>query len=79
LAGTLNNLAASYHAEGRYAEAEKLFRRSLSILEKSLGPDHPSVVAVLDNLANLYASQGKRREAEKMETRASALRARRPE
>ena len=28
---------------GRYAEAEPLYRRSLEIREKQLGPDHPDV------------------------------------
>ena len=39
----LNNLGLLYQAQGRHAEAEPLHKRSVSILEKALGPDHPSV------------------------------------
>jgi tetratricopeptide (TPR) repeat protein len=38
----------------RYYEAEPLFKRSLAILEKALGPDHPDVASSLNNLALLY-------------------------
>ena len=30
----LNNLALLYHAQGRYAEAEPLYRRALAIVEQ---------------------------------------------
>ena len=40
---SLNNLAALYADQGRYAEAEPLYKRSLAISEKALGPDHPDV------------------------------------
>ena len=35
-----------------YADAEPLYKRSLSIREKALGPDHPHVGTTLNNLAN---------------------------
>ncbi len=43
LATTLNNLAGLYQAQGRYAEAEPLYKRALAIIEKALGPEHPPV------------------------------------
>ncbi len=43
LAATLNNLALLYEKQGRHAEAEPLYRRSLAIVEKTLGPDHLQV------------------------------------
>ena len=45
LATTLNNLAELQRAQGRYAKAEPLYKRSLGILEKALGPEHPDVAA----------------------------------
>ncbi|MGH1407888.1 MAG: alpha/beta hydrolase, partial [Rhodomicrobiaceae bacterium] len=51
---SLNNLAELYSAQGRYAEAEPLYKRSLNIREKALGPDHPNVGQSLNNLAGLY-------------------------
>ena len=29
--------------QGKYSEAEPLFKRALAIDEKALGPDHPNV------------------------------------
>ena len=37
--------------QGKYAEAEPLYKRSLAIREKALGPDHPDVATSLNNLA----------------------------
>jgi tetratricopeptide (TPR) repeat protein len=34
-------LANVYNGLGRYSEAEPLYKRSLAIREKALGPDHP--------------------------------------
>ena len=53
VATSLNNLAWLYHAQGRYAEAEPLYKRSLAIVENALGPDHPHVAASLSSLARL--------------------------
>lgn len=38
----------------RYAEAEPLLKRALTIFEKQLGPDNPDVAMILGNLAELY-------------------------
>ena len=38
----LNNLAALYQRQERYAEAEPLFKRALAIREKALGPAIPT-------------------------------------
>ena len=41
MAASLNNLAELYDAQGKYAEAEPLYKRALVIVEKALEPDHP--------------------------------------
>ena len=64
LAKSLNNLAEVYSAQGRYANAEPLFKRALAIYEKALGPEHPNVATGLNNLALLYNAQGRYAEAE---------------
>ena len=43
---------------GKSAEAEQLFRRSLAILEKARGPDHPSTQLVRENFRLFLAEQG---------------------
>lgn len=44
-------------AQGNYAEAERLYKRSQAIREKVLGPDHPDVASVLNNRAELLQCQ----------------------
>jgi Tetratricopeptide repeat len=39
-----------YRRQGRYDEAEPLYRRSLALIEKALGPERPDV-GTLNNLA----------------------------
>ena len=51
VARSLNNLAQLYRDQGRYADAEPLYKRALAIYEKSLGPDHRDVATALSNLA----------------------------
>jgi CHAT domain-containing protein/Tfp pilus assembly protein PilF len=71
---SLNNLAALYDNQGRYADAEPLFKRSLAIQEKAFGPDHRDVATVLNNLAALYDNQGRYAEAEPLYKRSLAIR-----
>ena len=74
LATSLNNLAALYHAQGKYAEAEPLYQRALAIRENALEPEHPDVATSLNNLAELYRAQGKYAESEPLHQRALAIR-----
>ena len=48
---SLNDLAATYYAEGAHVEVAELLRRALRVIEVGLGPDHPDVAQVLKNLA----------------------------
>jgi len=60
--------------QGRYAEAEALFKRSLAIWEKALGADHPHVALSLNNLAVLYRIQGQDGQAEPLCKRSLGIR-----
>ncbi len=75
VATSLNNLALLYEAQGYYAEAEPLYQRSLAIMEKVLGPEHPSVATSLENYAALLRQTARADEAARMEARAQAIRA----
>ncbi len=75
VAQSLNNLAALYDDQGRYAEAEPLYQRSLAIWEKALGPAHPHVATSLENYAALLRQTACADEAERMWARANAIRA----
>lgn len=74
LATNLNNLALIYYIRGRYSEADLLFKRSLAIMEKVVGPEHLDVATTLNNIAELFEAQDKYAEAEPFLARARAIR-----
>ncbi len=59
---SLNSLAELYRLQGRYAETEFLYKRSIAIYEKILGPDHPLVAIILINLAQVHKQMGSKKE-----------------
>ncbi|MBE3035878.1 MAG: tetratricopeptide repeat protein [Candidatus Atribacteria bacterium] len=50
VATSLNKLAELYRAQGRYSEAEPLYKRALAIAEKTLGAHHPNTETFRQNL-----------------------------
>jgi tetratricopeptide (TPR) repeat protein len=72
-ATVMGNLARAYADQGKFAEAEPLYRKSIEIEEKTLGPEHPDVAVGLTNLALFYGTQGKFGEAEQLYRRAAAI------
>jgi tetratricopeptide (TPR) repeat protein len=78
VADSLNSLAALYQSQGRYADAEPLYKRASLIAEKliaekAIGPDHPAIATLLSNLAELYLAQGRYAEAEPLYKRSLAI------
>jgi hypothetical protein len=69
----LSNLARVYQLQGRYNEAEPLYRRTLAINEKILGPNHPRLALSLNSYADLLRKTGRKREAARLEKRARAI------
>jgi hypothetical protein len=63
VARSLNNLADLYERQGRYADAQLLYQRALSIREQAVGPDHPDTATSLNNLASFYQGQGRTSDA----------------
>jgi tetratricopeptide (TPR) repeat protein len=47
------------YQQGRYADAEALFKAVLEIDQKSLGPEHPKVGNSLNNIAEVYSALGR--------------------
>lgn len=60
-ASVTNNIAALRYRQGRYAEAEKLYRTALAIFEKR--NDRPNRAAALSNLGELLHAAGRAHEA----------------
>ena len=56
--GSRDNLAATYQAAGRAAEAIPLFQQILAARERLLGPDHPDTLTSRNNLAASYQDAG---------------------
>jgi tetratricopeptide (TPR) repeat protein len=71
---SLNNLARLYQYEGKYDQAEPLYKRALAIEEKVSGPDHANVAFNLDNLAALYRIQHRYAEAQALLQRSLTIR-----
>jgi len=81
---SLNNLAEIYRVQGKYEQAEPLYKRAIEIVEKPLqilekisAGTYPQLgvrAAYLSNLANLYQSQGKYEQAEPLNIRALSIR-----
>ena len=57
VAMTLNNLAVLFKEQGKFNQAEPLFRRALAIFESCLDPDHPKVVTCRENFADMVREQ----------------------
>ena len=59
-----NNLASNLQAQGRYAEAERHFRKAIEIMDRVLKKDHPNMAVGLTNLAYVIDQQGHYAKAE---------------
>jgi len=55
-ANSHNNVAAAYHALGRFHDALAEHQVALAMREKALGHDHPSVAQSMSNIGNQYTS-----------------------
>src|SRR5262245_36035358 len=73
---TLTVTARVYYSQGKYDEAEKLYRQALKIREDADGPNNAKTENTLIGLANSLYSQRKYAEAEPFYLRALALRER---
>ena len=69
-------LARLLLSRGDYAAAEPLLRRALSLQEKHLSPDDPSLALCLESCARLLRKAGKGDEAAELEARAKRIRTR---
>jgi tetratricopeptide (TPR) repeat protein len=62
----MNNLANSYAALGRHADALKLREHTLALRESTLGADHPDTLMSCSDLASSYAAVGRHADALKL-------------
>lgn len=74
VATVLASLAQVHQALGRHEKAEQLWRRVLSIRERTLAPNHFAIVTAFEHLAETCAARGKVREALQLFQRALSIR-----
>ncbi len=65
-AANLNNEAVKLHLQGKHAEADALYKKSLAMWESALGPEDLLVAQSLANRASLYREIGEHHEAERV-------------
>jgi eukaryotic-like serine/threonine-protein kinase len=64
---SMNNLAALYELEAKYAQAEALDSQSLEIERRLLGSEHADTLKSMANLASVYFDEGKYAQAEALQ------------
>ncbi|MGH7677627.1 MAG: TonB family protein [Gemmatimonadaceae bacterium] len=74
VATVLASLAAVRQALGRHESAEQLWRRVLTIRERTLAPNHFAVATALEHLAETCAARGKLSDALGLSQRALTIR-----
>ena len=67
-------LGMALATQGRFADAEPLYKRAIAICERKLGANDPTVATGLGNLSALYDDVGRYVEAEEVAQRALAIR-----
>ncbi len=75
LAQLLDNYATLLRDEGKYDEAESLYKRALDTWAKNQYPENRDAAETLRNYAALLRKLDRPAEAEPLEARASAIRA----
>jgi tetratricopeptide (TPR) repeat protein len=73
-APSVQTRAAVLQAQGKYTQAEALFRQALAVWEETLGPKHPRTAAGCNFLAMNLQQQGRLQEAEQLFRKSMALR-----
>src|SRR3954453_12193695 len=71
---SMSNLALVLNRQGRYSEAEPLYRETLQLRREVLGPRHPDTLRSLNNLASVLDNQGRYGEAEPLDRESLQLR-----
>ena len=76
MATSYNTVGLNLNAQGRYDQAEPLFRKCLEIRKQVLGEDHPDTTTSYNNLASNLNSQGRYAQAEPLYRKALETRKR---
>jgi hypothetical protein len=56
----MNLLASTLHGEGKFAEAEKMYRETLEVQRRVYGPDDPVTLTLMSNIGAVLNDSGSR-------------------
>ncbi len=73
-ASCLVNATNAFNKLGNYIKAETLLNKAFTILNETLGTEHPSIAVIFNNLANVYTAQGNYSKALEFNEKALAIR-----
>ena len=76
---SLENLGLLYQSDGRFAEAERVFQKSLVGKESLFGNDHPAIATTLSKLADLHLQGGRTSSANRFFERATLIISKNPD
>jgi len=62
-------MAKWHDAQGRHAEAARLYERALTIFDKALPPDHPDTASLLRGMTHFYQDIGNAKRANTLRKR----------
>jgi nucleoside phosphorylase/tetratricopeptide (TPR) repeat protein len=72
--GLIQKIADCLTSDGRFHEAEALYKQLLEIDQHRNGPEHPDTLTSMANLASTYRKQGRWHEAEKLDVEVLEMR-----
>ncbi len=67
------NLANCLRQQGKFVDAEPLYKQAIVVKEKNFGPLHHELISVLENYAKMLRAAGRDGEADKMDHKARAI------
>lgn len=70
---SLNNLANCYRQQGKFNEAEPLYKRALELKTKQVGPFSNELISIMENYAKMLRASGRESEATKLDDKARAI------
>jgi tetratricopeptide (TPR) repeat protein len=73
VAQTCINLANCLRQQGKFADAEPLYKRAIAVKERNFHPLHMELVPVLENYAKMLRAAGRDAEADKLDLKAKTI------
>jgi tetratricopeptide (TPR) repeat protein len=73
IAQSMSALANAYRQQGKYADAEPMYKKAVETMSRIKGPTCQELVPIYDNYAKMLRAAGRGPEADKMDAKARAI------